>query len=52
MTSDAMGNLVTVTEPDPALGTDVTTYAYNAVNQLVTVTMPRATGTHVRCALG
>jgi RHS repeat-associated protein/uncharacterized repeat protein (TIGR01451 family) len=48
MTSDAMGNLVTVSEPDPALGTDVTTYAYNAANQLVTVTMPRATGTQTR----
>jgi YD repeat-containing protein len=47
-TSDAMGNLVTVSEPDPALGTDVTTFAYNAVNQLVTVTMPRATGTQTR----
>src|ERR1039457_1447775 len=47
-TADAMGNLVTVSEPDPAGGTDVTTYNYNAVNQLLTVTMPRSSGTQTR----
>jgi YD repeat-containing protein len=47
-TSDAIGNLITVTEPDPTLGTDVTNYTYNAANQLLTVTMPRSTGTQTR----
>src|ERR1017187_36324 len=47
-TADAMGNLVTVSEPDPAGGTEVTTYVYNAVNQLLTVTMPRSSGTQTR----
>src|SRR5581483_923686 len=38
------GNLITVTEPDPAnqpSGTLVTTYAYNGTNQLISVSMPR-----------
>jgi RHS repeat-associated protein len=47
-TTDAMGNLVTVTEPDPVSGTDVTNYTYNAVNQLLTVSMPRSSGTQTR----
>ena len=47
-TTDAMGNLVIVTEPDPTSGTDVTTYTYNAANQLSTVTMPRSNGTQTR----
>jgi RHS repeat-associated protein len=47
-TSDAMGNLVTVSEPDPVSGTDTTTYTYNAANQLLTVTMPRSNGTQTR----
>jgi YD repeat-containing protein len=48
MTTDAMGNLVTVAEPDPVSGTDTTTYTYNAANQLLTVTMPRSSGTQTR----
>jgi YD repeat-containing protein len=48
MTSDAMGNLVTVAEPDPVSGTQVTTYTHNAANQLLTVTMPRSGGTQTR----
>jgi len=47
-TTDAMGNLTTVTEPDPVLGTEVTTYTYNAANQLLTVSMPRSSGTQTR----
>src|SRR5580704_10239190 len=43
-----MGNLVTVAEPDPSLGTDTTSYTYNAANQLLTVSMPRSTGTQTR----
>jgi RHS repeat-associated protein len=41
-TSDAFGNLRTVTEPDPNLGTVYTTYTYNNANQLLTVSMTRA----------
>jgi len=41
-TSDAFGNLVTVTEPDPNLGTVTTNYTYNSANQLLTVSMKRA----------
>ena len=38
------GNLVTVTEPNPLRdGSNlVTSYTYNALNQLMKVTMPRA----------
>ena len=43
-----MGSLLSVTEPDPTLGTQVTTYTYNAVNQLLTVTMARSNGTQTR----
>src|SRR5580704_6195732 len=43
-----MGNLVTVAEPDPSLGTDTTSYTYNAVKQLLTVSMPRSSGTQTR----
>jgi len=47
--TDAMGNLTSVIEPNPAGGANlVTTYAYNGANQLLTVTMPRSTGTQVR----
>jgi len=48
-TTDAMGNLVTVTEPNPAGGADWTTsYTYDVMNHLTGVDMPRpypATGT-------
>ncbi|HZU27162.1 MAG TPA: RHS repeat domain-containing protein [Bryobacteraceae bacterium] len=37
-----MGNLVSVTEPNPSGGANfVTTYTYNAANQLLQVAMPR-----------
>ena len=48
MTVDGFGNLVTVGEPNPAGGAWTTSYAYNAFNQLTTVTMPRPTGTQTR----
>ena len=41
-TTDALGNLVAVTEPNPAGGADFTTsYTYDVLNQLVRVEMPR-----------
>jgi RHS repeat-associated protein len=47
--SDAMGNLVTVYEPNPAGGSDWTTsYTYSVLGQLLTVTMPRSNGTQTR----
>ncbi len=42
-TSDAMGNLIHVTEPAPEGGTHETSYAYNLLNQMTTVSMPRNT---------
>jgi YD repeat-containing protein len=48
-TNDAMGNLVTVTEPNPAGGSNlVISYVYNFANQLRRVTMPRNEGTQTR----
>ena len=48
-TNDAMGNLVTVTEPNPAGGSNlVTSYTYNVLSQLTQVSMPRAEGTQTR----
>jgi RHS repeat-associated protein len=50
-TVDAFGNLTSVREPDPLNqpgGTLTTTYAYDILNHLTTVTMPRATGTQTR----
>ncbi|MEZ5403660.1 MAG: RHS repeat-associated core domain-containing protein [Bryobacteraceae bacterium] len=46
--SNALGELVQVTEPNPAGGTWNTTYAYNALGKLKTVTMVRPTGTQTR----
>ncbi len=43
-TVDGSGNLITVTEPDPAnptTATFVTNYTYDVVNRLVQVSMPR-----------
>jgi len=40
-TTDATGNLTQVTEPNPAGGTFLTYYTYSALNQLITVSMPR-----------
>jgi RHS repeat-associated protein len=50
-TMDAFGNLTSVLEPDPLnqpSGTLNTTYAYDMLSHLTTVTMPRATGTQTR----
>jgi RHS repeat-associated protein len=48
-TNDAMGNLVSVAEPNPAGGANlVTNYTYTGLNQLWRVTMPRAEGTQTR----
>ena len=48
-TTDAMGNLVMVTEPNPAGGADWTTsYTYNFLNQLTQVSMPRSGYTQIR----
>jgi len=50
-TTDASGNLVQVTEPDPLSttgGTLVTTYTYNGANQLTQVSMPRAGTNQIR----
>jgi RHS repeat-associated protein len=50
--NDAFGNLVAVYEPDPATGSastgPVTSYAYNAANQLIVVTIPRGNITQYR----
>ena len=47
-TNDSAGNLVTVTEPNPAGGTFTTTYAYDWMGHLTTVTMPRGSTTQTR----
>ncbi len=50
-TMDAFGNLTSVREPDPLnqpTGTLTTSYAYDMLNHLTTVSMPRATGTQTR----
>ena len=39
--SDAMGNLVKVTEPNPAGGTADTLYTYSALDKLIQVDMTR-----------
>jgi YD repeat-containing protein len=45
-TTDAMGNLVKVEEPDPASGANLTTgYTYDAMNHLTQVSMPRGSTT-------
>jgi YD repeat-containing protein len=48
--NNAFGQLVKVTEPDPAdaSGSHITNYAYNVLGNLTTVTMPRSTGTQTR----
>ena len=45
---DAAGNLVKVTEPNPAGGTWDTAYVYNDRNMLLTVTTARPSSTQVR----
>jgi YD repeat-containing protein len=48
-TTDAMGNLVTVTEPNPAGGADhLTNYTYDVLNHLTGVSMPRNGNTQTR----
>jgi YD repeat-containing protein len=48
-TTDAMGNLKQVNEPNPAGGADyVTTYTYDLLNHLTQVSMPRPSGTQTR----
>ncbi|HLG96093.1 MAG TPA: RHS repeat-associated core domain-containing protein [Bryobacteraceae bacterium] len=47
-TMDAMGNLIQVQEPDPSLGTVTTTYAYDMLNHLTQVSMPRGGTTQTR----
>jgi hypothetical protein len=45
-TTDAMGNLTVVTEPNPAGGADWTSYTYNSLNQVTGVSMPRQGPSH------
>ena len=48
-TTDALGQLTQVNEPNPAGGSDyVTTYAYDTLGHLTGVSMPRPTGTQTR----
>jgi RHS repeat-associated protein len=47
-TMDAFGNLTSVVEPDPALGNVTTTYTYDVMNHLTTVSMPRGSNTQTR----
>jgi YD repeat-containing protein len=46
--TDALGDLVQVTEPDPALGNVQANYTYNLRNQLTQVSMPRGAATQTR----
>ena len=47
-TTDALGELVQVTEPDPSLGNVQTNYTYNVRDQLTLVSMPRGSTTQTR----
>jgi YD repeat-containing protein len=48
-TMDALGNLLQVNEPNPGGGNDyVSTYAYDVLGHLITVSMTRSTGTQTR----
>ncbi len=47
-TMDALGNLTQVQEPDPSLGTVTTSYAYDILNHLIQVSMPRGSNTQTR----
>jgi RHS repeat-associated protein len=48
-TSDAMGNLTQVNEPNPTGGADyVTSYTYDVMNHLTGVSIPRPAGTQTR----
>src|ERR1019366_9954096 len=51
MTTDALGNLVTVVEPDPGNkrnGTLTTSYTYDWMNHVTQVSMPRGSTTQTR----
>ena len=45
---DAFGNLVVVQQPDPALGNVATSYTYDVLNHLTSVSMPRGSTTQTR----
>jgi len=47
-TTDAVGNLTVVQEPDPNLGTVTTNYSYDTLNHLTGVSMPRGSTTQTR----
>jgi YD repeat-containing protein len=47
-TTDAFGNLIAVTEPNPGGGAVATNYTYTALNQLTRVSMPRDGYTQLR----
>jgi YD repeat-containing protein len=47
-TVDAFGNLIQMTEPNPAGGAFVTSYTYTPVNQMATVSMVRGSVTETR----
>ena len=47
-TTDSNGNLVLVTEPNPAGGNLTTTYSYDTLNHLTGVSMPRGGTTQTR----
>jgi YD repeat-containing protein len=47
-TMDSFGNLLTVQETDPQLGSVTTSYTYDVMNHLIGVSMPRGTATQTR----
>jgi len=47
-TMDAFGNLTSVQEPDPSLGTVTATYTYDILNNLIQATIPRGNNTQTR----
>ena len=47
-TKNAFGNLTQVQEYDPALGNVTTTYTYDILNHLISVSMPRGSNTQTR----
>jgi YD repeat-containing protein len=47
-TMDAFGNLTSVQESDPTNGLVTTSYTYDVMNHLISVSMPRGTATQTR----
>src|SRR5271165_6872857 len=47
-TMDSLGNVTQVLEPDPSLGNVTTSYTYDVLNHLITVSMPRGSTTQTR----